>query len=78
MLRPRVLRDVAAVDMSRSILGFKSSAPFFVSPAAMARLVHPDGELAISRGVASEGIFQCVSPFLPPIFHLLDVHISSS
>ncbi|KAI9901130.1 hypothetical protein N3K66_002947 [Trichothecium roseum] len=61
MLRPRVLRDVAAVDTSRTILGSRSAAPFFVSPAAMARLVHPDGELAISRGVANEGIFQCIS-----------------
>ena len=61
MLRPRILRDVTTVSMERRILGLKSSAPFFISPAAMARLVHPDGELALSRGAANEGIFQCVS-----------------
>ncbi|KAL2040119.1 hypothetical protein N7G274_007022 [Stereocaulon virgatum] len=61
MLRPRVMRNVAEVTTKRSILGCPSSAPFFVSPAAMARLAHPDGECAIARGCASEGVIQCVS-----------------
>ena len=61
MLRPRVMRNVADVKTRRSILGVPSSAPFFVSPAAMARLAHPDGELALARGCASEGLIQCVS-----------------
>lgn len=61
MLRPRVMRNVAEVNMRMSILGIPSSAPFFVSPAAMARLAHPDGELALARGCASEGLIQCVS-----------------
>jgi len=61
MLRPRVMRNVAECDTRCSILGCESSAPFFVSPAAMARLAHPDGELAIARGGASEGIIQCIS-----------------
>ena len=61
MLRPRVMRSVAETKTRRSILGVSSSAPFFVSPAAMARLAHPDGELALARGCASEGLIQCVS-----------------
>ena len=61
MLRPRVMRNVAEVNTKRSILGCPSTVPFFVSPAAMARLAHPDGECAIARGCASEGIIQCVS-----------------
>ena len=60
MLRPRVMRDIANVRTKRSILGIPSSLPFFVSPAAMARLAHPDGELALARGCASEGLIQCV------------------
>ncbi|KAG7133250.1 Cytochrome b2 like protein [Verticillium longisporum] len=36
-------------------------APFFIAPAAMARLVHPDGELALSRASANEGIIQSIS-----------------
>ena len=61
MLRPRVMRDVTKANMKRPILGCPSSAPFFVSPAAMARLAHKDGELAIARGCAKEGIMQCIS-----------------
>ena len=60
MLRPRVMRNVAEVNTQRSILGCPSSAPFFISPAAMARLAHPDGELALARGCASEGLIQVV------------------
>ncbi|KAL8627630.1 hypothetical protein Q9189_006653 [Teloschistes chrysophthalmus] len=35
--------------------------PVFVSPAAMARLVHPEGERAIARAVGGRGVVQCVS-----------------
>ncbi|KAG4253128.1 L-lactate dehydrogenase (cytochrome) [Fusarium proliferatum] len=61
MIRPRILRNVSQVTYKTSILGFDSSAPFFISPAAMARLAHPDGELALSRAAANEGIIQCIS-----------------
>ena len=61
VFRPRVLRDVSRADTNCSILGCPSSAPFFVAPAAMARLAHRDGEKAIARGCASEGIVQCIS-----------------
>ena len=60
MIRPRVLRNVKNVSFESSILGLKCKAPFFISPTAMARLAHPDGELAVSRGAANEGIIQCV------------------
>ncbi len=61
MLRPRVLRNVKEVAMPRTILGCASSAPFFVSPTAMAKLAHPEGELAVARGCAEEGIIQIIS-----------------
>ena len=60
MIQPRILRDVRHVDISRKILGCESQTPFFISPAAMARLVHPDGELSLAKGAAAEGIIQCV------------------
>ncbi|KAJ2973819.1 hypothetical protein NQ176_g6392 [Zarea fungicola] len=47
-LRPRILRDVSRVDMGTTMLGHKLRVPIFTSPAAMARLVHPDGEKAIA------------------------------
>ncbi|KAL3440671.1 FMN-dependent dehydrogenase-domain-containing protein [Aspergillus insuetus] len=61
LLRPRVLRNVKEVEMPRSILGCSSSAPFFVSPTAMAKLAHPDGELAVARGCAQEEIVHIIS-----------------
>ena len=68
MFRPRILRKVRDVDMKRSILGYDSNAPFFVSPAAMAKLAHPEGELALAKGCASEGIIQTVGPtYLWPV-----------
>ncbi|CAD0088482.1 unnamed protein product, partial [Aureobasidium vineae] len=61
MLRPRVLRNVKEVSLKRRILGCETSTPFFVSPAAMAKLAHPDGELAIARACANQGIIQSIS-----------------
>ena len=61
LFRPRVLRDVTVANTKTTILGHQTSAPFFVSPAAMARLAHKDGEKAIARGCANEGIIQCIS-----------------
>jgi L-lactate dehydrogenase (cytochrome) len=61
LIRPRVLRNVKNVSISRRILGYESSAPFFVSPAAMARLAHPDGELAIARACAEDNVIQIIS-----------------
>ncbi|KAM0267359.1 hypothetical protein ACHAPA_005901 [Fusarium lateritium] len=61
MIRPRILRNVSTINFKTNILGFDSSAPFFISPAAMARLAHPDGELALSRAAAKQGIIQCIS-----------------
>ena len=60
MIRPRVLINVKDVNIEQSILGYESKAPFFVSPAAMAKLAHPNGELALAKGSASEGIIQIV------------------
>lgn len=59
--RPRLLRNIRNVNTSTSILGENVKLPFFVSPAAMARLAHPDGELALARGAETYGIAQCVS-----------------
>ena len=61
MFRPRVLRDITQTNTHCSILGCPSSAPFFVAPAAMARLADKDGEMAIARGCGAEGIVQCIS-----------------
>lgn len=64
LLRPRVLRNVAQVNTRIKILGCQTGLPLFVSPAAMAKMVHPEGELAMARGCAKYGVGQCVSILL--------------
>ena len=54
-LRPRVLRNVSAVDLSVDLLGARLAAPIVVAPMAAHRLAHPDGELATARAVAAAG-----------------------
>jgi L-lactate dehydrogenase (cytochrome) len=60
--RPRLLRNIRHIDTRTKILGHDVKLPFFVSPAAMAKLAHPDGELALARGCEKFGISQCVCP----------------
>ncbi|EME38598.1 hypothetical protein DOTSEDRAFT_57637 [Dothistroma septosporum NZE10] len=59
--RPRLLRDVKNVNTSTTILGHPVGAPIFVAPAAMVKLIHPEGEKAISRGCTKEKIPQGIS-----------------
>ncbi|KAL2266646.1 hypothetical protein VTJ83DRAFT_5998 [Remersonia thermophila] len=64
LLRPRVFVDVTrGFSTEASILGgrYRLPTPLYVSPAAMARLAHPDGEAGIQRGVARFGALQIVS-----------------
>lgn len=60
-LRPRVLRDVATVDTSTTILGFPTSMPVFVSPTGLNKLAHPNGECEITAAVGKAGLIQVVS-----------------
>jgi len=59
--RPRILRNVRDVSTRTRILGADVSMPLFISPAAMARLVHPEGEKAMARACAEKGVAQCIS-----------------
>lgn len=61
LLRPRILVDCTHCCLSTSILGNKLSVPFFIAPAAMARLAHPDGERAMAKAAARFGAMQIVS-----------------
>src|SRR5258707_14205924 len=40
-LRPRMLRDITAIDTSASVLGERLAMPLMVAPAGPHRLVHP-------------------------------------
>lgn len=61
ILRPRVFVDVTKCDTSTTLLGHKVNIPIYVSPAAMARLAHPDGEHGIAEACATFGALQVIS-----------------
>jgi 4-hydroxymandelate oxidase len=55
-LRPRMLRDVTAIDTSTTVLGARVAAPLLVAPTGRHRLFHPDGERATARGASAAGM----------------------
>jgi L-lactate dehydrogenase (cytochrome) len=61
LLRPRVMRRVSRITTTTQFHNHPTSFPLFISPAAMARLIHPDGELAIARACQSRNIIQAIS-----------------
>jgi (S)-2-hydroxy-acid oxidase len=62
-IRPRVLRNISAIDTSKMILGHRNTVPFGVAPTAMQCLAHPDGELATARACKKRGIIMGLSSF---------------
>jgi len=54
-LRPRVLVDVAARDLSTEVLGQRIALPVLLGPTALQRLAHADAELATARAAAAAG-----------------------
>ena len=60
-LRPRVLRDVSAVDTSVDLLGTRLRTPVLAGPTALHGLAHPEGEAATARGVAAAGSLTVLS-----------------
>ncbi|KAF2754409.1 L-lactate dehydrogenase [Pseudovirgaria hyperparasitica] len=61
LLRPRIFIDCTRCDLSTTLLSHPVSLPIYVSPAAMARLAHPDGEAGIARACAKFGAAQLIS-----------------
>jgi L-lactate dehydrogenase (cytochrome) len=53
---PTILRDVAAVDTGRQVLGDRVELPFGIAPTGFTRLMHTEGELAGARAAARHGI----------------------
>lgn len=62
-IRPRVLRDISAIDTSKTIFGHRNSVPIGVAPTAMQCLAHPDGELATARACKKSNIVMGLSSF---------------
>jgi (S)-2-hydroxy-acid oxidase len=62
-IRPRVLRDISAINTSVTIFGYENSIPLGVAPTAMQGLAHPDGELATARACRKMGVVMGLSSF---------------
>jgi 4-hydroxymandelate oxidase len=60
-LRPRVLRDVSAVDLTTELLGSATAAPLLVALTAFQGLAHPEGECATVAGAAAAGCLTVIS-----------------
>lgn len=60
-LVPRVLAGVETVDMSTTLFGKRIEMPLFLSPTALQRLFHHDGERAVGRAAEKFGTFFGIS-----------------
>lgn len=60
-LVPNVLAGVTEVDMSVTVLGQRIAMPFFLSPTALQRLFHHEGERAVARGAEKFGTYFGIS-----------------
>jgi L-lactate dehydrogenase (cytochrome) len=58
--RPRVLVDVENVDISTTMLGSKSSVPFYVTATALGKLGDPEGEVVLTRAAHKHGVIQMI------------------
>ncbi|MBM2806862.1 MAG: hydroxy acid dehydrogenase protein [Deltaproteobacteria bacterium] len=59
--RPRVLRNVSALDLSTTVLGTKVNLPVLIAPCGGHKKAHPEGEFATFRAAAASGTIFAVS-----------------
>ena len=60
-LVPKVLRSVEKINLETKILGKKIDLPFFLSPTALQRLFHYQGELAVAKAAEKFNTFFGIS-----------------
>ncbi len=60
-LRPRVLVDVTALDLTTTILNEKVGAPFYISAAASQGILHPEAEAGTARAASTSNILTMFS-----------------
>ena len=60
-LIPSVLTDVSKIDLSTVVLGQKINFPLFLSPAAMHKMYHVDGEKGAAKAAEKFGTFFSLS-----------------
>jgi len=64
--RPRVLRDVSAVDTSVEFLGHKMALPVFLAPMGGLQRIDPDGAVAVDNAAEEFGVVNFVSTVTDP------------
>jgi (S)-2-hydroxy-acid oxidase len=52
---PRMMIDVSRLNLATTVLGHDISMPIGISPTAMQRMAHPDGECASARAAEKAG-----------------------
>ena len=60
-LVPNVLRGVATIDLSVTVMGQQLAVPFYCSPTALQRLFHHQGERAVAAAASKYGTMFGVS-----------------
>lgn len=60
-IRYHVLAGTSERDLSTQVLGQRLDLPLLIAPTAFARLAHPEGECAVARAAAGEGVTQVLS-----------------
>ncbi|CAH0406027.1 unnamed protein product [Chilo suppressalis] len=60
-IRPKCLVGITRCDLRTTILGHEISMPIGISPTAMQRMAHPDGELANAKAAQAERIIFTLS-----------------
>ncbi|RAO72477.1 uncharacterized protein BHQ10_008489 [Talaromyces amestolkiae] len=58
--RPRILVDVEKVDFSTTMLGTKTSVPFYVTATALGKLGHPEGEVVLTKAAHGHDVIQMI------------------
>ncbi|KAK5114649.1 hypothetical protein LTR62_002222 [Meristemomyces frigidus] len=59
--RPRVMRNVSAINTEMNMLGCKVKMPAYICPMGIAKVAGPEGETALAAGAATAGIIHCTS-----------------
>jgi isopentenyl diphosphate isomerase/L-lactate dehydrogenase-like FMN-dependent dehydrogenase len=65
-LRPRVLRDVAEIDASSTLLGHPLRIPVVLAPVGALQTITPDGGIASARAAARFGVLPIISSLTEP------------
>lgn len=58
--KPRIMVDVTNIDLSTTMLGCKTSVPFYITATALGKLGHPEGEVVLTKAAAKQGVIQMI------------------